>query len=251
MTAASSDQIALHELRRRAFFEGARAIAPGLVALAIWGVVTGVAMVKSGLTVSAAVVMSLLVYAGSAQLTAIPLLVVGAPLWLIFGAGIIVNLRFVIFGAALHPYFQHMPWPKRLLLGFMNVDIAFVTFMGRFGSAPQKGNTEQLWFFIGATIPCWVAWQLTSLLGIVLSTSVPSSWSLEFAAVLALMALMLPLIKTRPAVITVVAAGVTAWLTQPWPLRIGLVASTVVGIAAGMWAESHLAKKIQAGSTQP
>ncbi|MBP8035784.1 MAG: AzlC family ABC transporter permease [Burkholderiaceae bacterium] len=216
----------------------------------MWGVVTGVAMVKSGLSAPAAAVMSLLVYAGSAQLTAIPLLVVGAPLWLIFGAGIIVNLRFLIFGAAMHPYFKHLPWPKRLLLGFMNVDIVFVTFMGRFGSTPQKGSTEQLWFFIGATIPCWAAWQLTSLVGITLSASVPSSWSLEFAAVLALMALMLPLIKTRPAIVSVLAAGVTAWLTQPWPLRIGLVASTVVGIAAGMLAESRVAKNTQSGGAQ-
>jgi predicted branched-subunit amino acid permease len=247
VTAAPLDPIALRALRRRAFFEGARAIAPGLVALAIWGVVTGVAMVKSGLSAPAAAVMSLLVYAGSAQLTAIPLLVVGAPLWLIFGAGIIVNLRFLIFGAAMHPYFKHLPWPKRLLLGFMNVDIVFVTFIGRFGNTTQKGSTEQLWFFIGATIPCWVAWQLTSLVGITLSASVPSSWSLEFAAVLALMALMLPLIKTRPAIVSVLAAGVTAWLTQPWPLRIGLVASTVVGIAAGMLAESHFTKNSQSG----
>jgi len=250
VTAAPLDPIALRALRRRAFFEGARAISPGLVALAIWGVVTGVAMVKSGLSAPAAAVMSLLVYAGSAQLTAIPLLVVGAPLWLIFGAGIIVNLRFLIFGAAMHPYFKHLPWPKRLLLGFMNVDIVFVTFMGRFGSTPQKGSTEQLWFFIGATIPCWAAWQLTSLVGITLSASVPSSWSLEFAAVLALMALMLPLIKTRPAIVSVLAAGVTAWLTQPWPLRIGLVASTVVGIAAGMLAESRVAKNTQSGGAQ-
>ena len=249
MTAALSDRIALRALRRRAFIDGARTISPGLVALAIWGIVTGVAMVKSGLSATAAAIMSLLVYAGSAQLTAIPLLVVGAPLWLIFGAGIIVNLRFVIFGAALQPYFKHKPWPKRLFLGFMNVDIVFVTFMGRFGSAPQKGNTEQLWFFMGATIPCWLMWQITSLIGITLSASVPESWSLEFAAVLALMALMLPLIKTRPAVISVVAAGVTAWLTQPWPLRIGLVAATVVGIAAGMWAESQIAKNTQPGST--
>ena len=64
------------------------------------------------------------------------------------------------------------------------------------------------------------------------------------------MALMLPLLKTRPAVISVLAAGVTAWLTQPWPLRIGLVAATVVGIAAGMWAESQIAKNAQSGSTE-
>lgn len=51
------------------------------VALGIgaWGLVTGVAMVQSGLSVPLALFMSLLVFAGSAQLTALPLLVAGAP----------------------------------------------------------------------------------------------------------------------------------------------------------------------------
>ena len=65
--------------------EGLKAVSPGLIALGIWGVVTGVAMVKAGLTEFQAIVMSLLVYAGSAQLTALPLMAaasvaVGPPL---------------------------------------------------------------------------------------------------------------------------------------------------------------------------
>lgn len=51
--------------------------------IAAWGLVTGVAMVKSGMSVPVAVVMSLLVYAGSAQLAVIPLLAAGAPLWVV------------------------------------------------------------------------------------------------------------------------------------------------------------------------
>ena len=47
--------------------------------IAAWGMVTGVAMVKSGMSVSLAIFMSLLVYAGSAQLAVIPLLATGAP----------------------------------------------------------------------------------------------------------------------------------------------------------------------------
>jgi predicted branched-subunit amino acid permease len=44
------------------------------VGIAAWGLVTGVAMVKSGLSIPVAVLMSLLVFAGSAQLAVIPLL---------------------------------------------------------------------------------------------------------------------------------------------------------------------------------
>ena len=39
-----------------------------------WGIVTGVAMVKSGLTVPQALRMTLLVYSGVSQLSALPLL---------------------------------------------------------------------------------------------------------------------------------------------------------------------------------
>lgn len=219
--------------------EGLRAVSPGLVALAIWGVVTGVAMVKAGLTEQQAVVMSLLVYAGSAQLTALPLMSAGAPLWLIFAAGIIVNLRFLIFGAALHPFFRDLSWRKRLFLGYMSVDVSFIVFMPRYSDAPKKGTLEQHWFFIGTILPAWVIWQTASMIGIALGAIVPVSWSLEFGAVLALMAMMIPYVTSRPVFASVVAAGLTAWLTQLWPLRLGLLAAVIVGIVAGMWVETR------------
>jgi hypothetical protein len=74
---------------------------------------------------------------------------------------------------------------------------------------------------------------------------VPGSWSLEFGAVLALMAMMLPHISSRPILISVIAAGFTAWLTQMWPLRLGLLAAVVVGIVVGMWSERRLTPKVK------
>lgn len=229
--------------RRLAVTEGVRAVSPGLVALMVWGVVTGVAMVKSGLTDHAAVFMTLLVYAGSAQLTALPLIAAGAPLWLIFAAGMIVNLRFVIFGAALHPFFRNMAWPKRLLIGYLSVDVAFVVFMPRYGEVKQKGTDEQHWFYFGATVSSWVIWQFSSLAGVALAGFVPSSWSLDFAAILALVAMMMPLVNNRPILVSILASGVVAWLTQPLPLRLGLLIAVVAGIIAGMWAEVAFRKE--------
>lgn len=225
--------------------EGLAAVSPGLIALAIWGVVTGIAMVKAGLTETQAIAMSLLVYAGSAQLTSLPLMAAEAPIWLIFAAGIIVNLRFLIFGAAMHPFFRDLSWRKRLFLGYLSVDVSFVVFMPRFADAPKKGTLEQHWFFIGAILASWVVWQAASITGIALGAIVPVSWSLEFGAVLALMAMMLPHITTRAVFVSVVAAGLTAWLTQMWPLRLGLLAAVVMGIVAGMWTESRLKPKVK------
>lgn len=219
------------------FSAGLRDALPALIATGTWGFVTGIALVKSGLTEVMATLMTLTVYAGSAQLTALPLIESLAPLWLIFAAGLVVNIRFLIFGAALQPFFRHMKWPKRMVLGFFSTDISFVLFMGRYGDSKERGSIDQLWYFLGVIIPGWLAWNLCSLLGIYLGGFVPASWSLEFAAVLALMAIIVPLVQTRPMAMCLLAAGLIAWMGQSLPLRLGLAAAVVGGIVAGVLTE--------------
>ena len=46
-----------------------------------WGLVTGMVMTKSGLSLGLALAMTLLVFAGSAQLASLPLIMAGAPIW--------------------------------------------------------------------------------------------------------------------------------------------------------------------------
>lgn len=236
---SDTDAPAIRQERWSAARQGAQAVAPTLIATGTWGLVTGVAMVKSGLTESMALMMSLALYAGSAQLTSLPLIASGSPLWLIFAAGFIVNLRFLIFGAALHPYFRHLPWPRRLALGYFTTDMSFVMFVPRYGDARVRGTREQLWFFIGAIAPAWFVWQGTSIAGIYLGALVPTAWSLDFAAVLALLAIVVPLATTRPMLAAMVAAAATAWVGQVFPLRLGLAAAVVAGVAAGMLAERY------------
>lgn len=224
--------------RRAAFKEGASAIVPTLVASGTWGLVTGVALVKSGLSEAAATWMTLLVYAGSAQLLSLPMIASGEPLLLILAAALMVNLRFIIFGAALHPYFRHLPWHQRLMLGYFTTDLTFVVFMSSYGKSPPTQGRQPLWFYIGLMLPAWLTWQVFSLLGVVLGAMIPSDWSLEFAAVLALLAILVPLVRTRPMAATVLVAGVTAWVGQNWPLRSGLAAAVVAGIIAGIVVEN-------------
>jgi predicted branched-subunit amino acid permease len=226
-----------------AFKAGVRALAPATPAIAVWGMVTGLAMVKVGLSQTLALVMTLLVYAGSAQLTALPLIMVGAPLWLIFAASVVVNLRFVIFSAAFYPFFRHYSVLKRLVLGYFSGDLSFVVFIPRYAEAPVKGTREQTWFFWGISITNWVVWQVASILGIFLGAVIPTEWSLEFAAVLALMAIVVPMATTRPMLASIAAAGVVAWVAQPLPLRLGLVVAVVVGVVAGIAVERAQERK--------
>lgn len=224
--------------RRIGALEGARAIASSLPATAAWGLVTGVAMVKIGLTIPMGLAMTLIVFAGSAQLTALSLMAAQAPWWLIIAAATVVNLRFVMFSAALHPFFRRFSFRKKLLFGYITSDIGFVLFLPRYQDASVKGTPEQVGFFLGSAAANWAAWQAGSILGIVLGAQVPANWSLELAGTLALFVLAVPLIKGWPVILSVVVAGLVALLGAQWPLRLGLLGGIVAGVATGLAMES-------------
>lgn len=113
---------------KRAFSEGFKACAPTMPGIFAWGMVTGMAMMKSGLTLWQALGMTFLVFAGSVQLAAVPLMAANVPIWMVFLTALVVNLRFVIFAAAVGPHFAHLPWYKRLWFGYFNADITMGLF---------------------------------------------------------------------------------------------------------------------------
>ncbi len=232
-----------HEVaRRKAMQLGMRAVAPHLLALGAWGFVSGVAMVNYGLSFWQSMIMSLWVYAGSAQLTALPLMAAGAPVWMVFLAGFIVNIRFVIFGATLYPFFERYSHFKRLGLGYLLTDINYGGFVSLFRHVRQKRRTVYVWTYLTMGSAIAVAWQLSTLAGILVGDRVPREWSLEFAGVLTLLAVVLPLIKGRPMLITVLVSAAVAWVGQPLPLRMGLFVAIIAGIVSGITAEKLAVK---------
>jgi 4-azaleucine resistance transporter AzlC len=223
--------------RRGAFREGQRAILHSLPGSAAWGLISGVAMVKGGLDVPWAILMSLLVYAGSAQLAALPLIVAGAPLWVIVATGFITNLRFVIYSAALRPYFAHEPWRKRARLGFFMTDFTFTLFMQRAQQNALPENNRDAWF-AGVCASNWTVWQVSSITGIVAASYVPTEWGLEFTGTLALVALVGPSLKARPALVGAVFAAVVALLGHELPFKLGMFCGALAGIVAATLADA-------------
>lgn len=127
-----------HTARHPLFWVGAREMSGISIGLTAWSFMTGVAMVKSGMTLTESVLMSLLVFAGSAQLAAIPLIAAGAPLWVVLAAAFCVNLRFVVFSLHLRDYFMFLPRARRLWLGYFTGDVTYVLYTRRF---PRPAET--------------------------------------------------------------------------------------------------------------
>ena len=137
------------------FAEGIRAMLPTTPGIAAWGLVTGVAMVKSGMSVPLAVFMAITVYAGSAQLAVLPLMAAGAPLWVVWFTAFCVNLRFVILSSMWRTFFAHLRLRHRMSIAYFSGDVIFVAFAKRYPT-PEK-QPGQLPFFWGAALTNWLA----------------------------------------------------------------------------------------------
>lgn len=210
---------------------------PLAFAIAVWGLVTGVAMVGAGMTVPIAILLSLTVFAGSAQLATLPLLAVGAPMPVVYATALLVNLRFVIFAAASRSYFSHLTRKERLWAGYLNGDLGFALFQTRYRNATERGTPEQLGFFYGTAVVNWVAWQVASIAGILLGGLAPTSWGLDLAASLALLGVLVPMANRFPTVAGIVVTGVLAVLTVGMPMKLGLLLSVAVGACVALVAE--------------
>ena len=223
-----------------AWKEGFAAGAPTLFGIAAWGLVVGIAMVKAGLTVPQCLGMTLLVFAGSDQLASLPLILANAPVWVVFATALVVNLRFVIFSVLLAPHFAHLPWRQRFFLGYISGDMTVALFLQRFPSPePAPGKLSYLKALM---YPNWAAWQVGSIAGILLGTTVPAQWGLGFAGTLAIVCVTVPLVTNQAVLAGVVVAGIVSVLAFGLPYKLGLLAAVLAGMASAMVVEETLEK---------
>ena len=218
------------------------AISPGIVA---WGLMTGVAMVKAGMSLPALLLMAVFVFAGSSQLAAVPLIAAAAPAWVILATAFCVNLRFMVFSAHLRPYVMHQPFWRRMLSGYVMADLNYVLFVERFPvpADDAAGIAAQDAYWLGNCLTCWISWVAASLLGIALANSIPLSWGLGFAGILALLGILCSLVSTRLRALAAGVAGAAAVAAYALPLRLNIVVAIAAAVAVGLIMDRQLAAR--------
>lgn len=212
--------------------EGFRAFLPLSVGLIPWALVTGLSMVSIGFSPLQAMGMSFIVFAGTAQLGTLPLIATGAPLWLIVATALALNLRFVIFSAAIARGFSGHGTGIRWLCGHLLTDGVFATCTAKM--LETEDRHWRLGYYLAPSLWSWLLWQSFTLAGVFAAGSIPKDWSLEFMATIALIVLLLPMAKMRPMLVAALAGGITALLLNALPLKLGLFAAILVGIGAGL-----------------
>jgi 4-azaleucine resistance transporter AzlC len=220
------------------FWAGVRAEIPLLIGGFPFGMIYGALALGAGLSPAASQVMSSVVFAGSAQFIAAQLVHENTPGLVIVLTIAVVNLRHMLYSASLAPYAASLPMRWKALLSYLLTDEAYAPTIIHYekeGVAPHAH-----WFWLGAGAVLWIDWQISTALGIFLGAAIPESWSL-FALPLTFIAMLVPVLKDRPAMAAAVSAGGVALVAFSLPYSLGLILAALVGILVGTVLEGRRA----------
>lgn len=219
---------------RTDFVAGMRDVAPAVVGLVPFGVVTGIAAVDAGIPALQAVAMSAFVFAGASQVAASELIGQNAPVVVIVLTVLVINLRFVMLSASIAPYFERLSGGWKWLSAHLLVDVDYAVSIAKFKADEAVARK---WYYLGTALPLWVMWVGASIVGIVLGAAVPSGLQLEFAIPLVFLTLLFSALDDRATQAAGLTAGVVSIPGVMLPFNGGLLVAAVLGVVAGLFAE--------------
>jgi predicted branched-subunit amino acid permease len=241
MSSAESVKIENNASARAQFLAGARAHVPNLAGVIPFGLVAGAFSFSVFKDVFAAVVLPATSIAGRSQVVALTLWRDGAPIALAILAAIIVNLRLLMYAAALAPHFEHLSFRWKIFMSAIITDQPFAVclpYLQR--TRDTEAAPVRHFYLLGGTLIIWLCWVLMNLIGAWIGTTLPASLDLDFIPTLSFIPLVTSNLRNRPSVWASVIAGILAVTLAGLPWSIGLLFASVIGISVGVWADGRI-----------
>ena len=225
-------------MRAANFRAGAVDTAPILIGVVPFGVIAGVAAVGAGFSNLQAVLSSSMIFAGASQLAAYDLIGRDAAMVVVIATVLVINSRMMMYSAALAPHFVGASRRAKAAASYLLTDQAFATSIVNYGKTDESLDLKLSYYF-GSALALWSTWHASTIIGVVIGAEVPPEWSLDFAIPLVFMALLFPVISDRGTVVAAVVGAAVAIAAQPLAYNLGLPLAAIVGIVAGLVAESR------------
>ncbi len=211
---------------------GARRAIPLALSVSAVGFAFGVLAHQAKLDVVDAVLMSGLVYAGASQFVALSLwAAMPLPVATIILTTFIVNLRHLLMGASLRPWFSRLPPWRAYISVFFMVDESWALTMGEFAAGGRDAA-----FLLGSGMILFIAWVSSTVIGQTIGAFInnPAQWGLDFAFTAVFTALLVGMWKGKSnilpwAVAAVVAVAAAHWLPGKWYIILGGTAGSLFG----------------------
>jgi 4-azaleucine resistance transporter AzlC len=237
-------QILSNQVTLKIIIRGFMDMMPLNLAVIPWGILCGSLAIQRDFSVLEALLMPLIVFAGSAQLVATELIGGNAPLATILFTTFIISSRHFLYGLALRDKMKVLPNRWRYPLGFLLTDELFALSTH---SRSFKGKVRLIYAFAsgGSFYLCWLMW---NVIGIFAGSYLPdlTSLGLDFAIAVTFIALVIPSIKNIPILVAVIVSGLCSVIFKLLAWELDLVFSALLGMLAGYYVLrfQHKAKPI-------
>ncbi len=224
------------------FLAGVRITLPLLLAVIPFGLIAGITGVNVGLSPLQSLIASVWIFAGAAQIAAFQLFADGAPLIIICLVIFIINIRHLMYSASIGLYTKKLKLWVKALFAYLMTDQAFAIGITRY---QEKDETPyKHFYYFGAAITIWFVWTASALVGILVGTQVPESWSLDFIVPLMFIALAIPTIQSKAKLAAAITAAIAVMLFQPLPFNLALIIAAILGISVGLLSENYFEKQV-------
>ncbi len=208
---------------------GFRSVLPIISGIIPFGAVMGSAFSEAKLSFWQAMLMNTSVYAGAAQLATVDLMKMNAAYFVVVATGLIINLRFLLYSAAMSPYLKDSTPLIKFFTAFTLTDQSYAAMSANHDKF--NTNTEAVNFYLGTSLCMILTWDASVVAGYIFGNFAPASLALDYAIPLSFVALLIPTLKTKNHGAVALFSSIISLLFFALPLKTGLMVTALLSIA--------------------
>ena len=216
----------------KVFFKGVIDVSPLMIPVVPFGLIFGVLAVDIGFTPLETMGMSLIIFGGASQIVLLQLFSSGASSLVIISSVGAVNSRHLLYGAVVSEHLSDLKLIWKIMISYFLIDQAFARSNEYFKKNKEKNKYFHL---IGGGATCWVVWQTTTFLGIILGAAIPDKLGLSFAVPLTFLALLVNDFRKLVNVVVIIISGLVATFGFNFiPYKAYVIVAALVGLFVAM-----------------
>ena len=210
------------------FFKGVIDVSPLMIPVVPFGLIFGILAIDIGFSPLATMGMSLIIFGGASQIVLLQLFSGGASSLVIISSVGAVNSRHLLYGAVVSEHVSDLKLIWKIIISYFLIDQAFARSNDYLKKSKEKNKFFHL---IGGGATCWIIWQSTTLLGIILGASIPEKLGLSFAVPLTFIAILVNDFRKILNVIVIIVSGLVATMGFNYiPYKAYVIVAALTGL---------------------
>ena len=214
------------------FLKGVIDVSPLMIPVVPFGLIFGVLAIEVGFTPLETMGMSLIIFGGASQIVLLQLFSGGASSLVIVSSVGAVNSRHLLYGAVVSEHLSDLKLIWKIIISYFLIDQAFA----RSNEYFKKNKDENKYFhLVGGGATCWIIWQSTTFLGIILGAAIPEKLGLSFAIPLTFLALLINDFRKFVNVFVIIVSGLVATLGYNIiPFKAYVIVAALIGLLSAI-----------------